>query len=143
VVTNPFSQLTKEAALDTVCAEAGKEFAARKANNPRVDFNTEVWFLAGAAVEADLSALKSMAREEVAKAIGDSISRWINSAKIVSAFEHKRFHAELLPVMPRFVVRLLGDPKFGTWRFCDERGKGSYSARSGARGGVILSGVAT
>ena len=78
---NPFRQVPKTASLDDICGEAGKVFAARKESNPLVDFNTEVWFLAGDAVEAGLLALSGMARGQVAQAMGDSISRWIDSKK--------------------------------------------------------------
>ena len=64
---------------DTIYGEAGKVFAARKANNPQPDFNTEIWYLPGDPMSAGFSALRGMTKERVARAMGDFIVRYINS----------------------------------------------------------------
>src|SRR5436309_3213655 len=79
LMTNAFIELPEDASLDTICGQAGRMFAARKANNPQTDFNTEIWYLAGDAMSAGFSALRGMTKEQVARAMGDSISRHVNS----------------------------------------------------------------
>lgn len=78
-MVNAFSQLPEDTCLDTICGHAGKVFAARKANNPQTNFNTEIWYLAGDAMSAGFSALRGMKKEWIARAMGDSISRHINA----------------------------------------------------------------
>jgi hypothetical protein len=97
-MANAFSQLPKDASLDTICGEAGKVFAARKANNPQTDFNTEIWYLAGDAMSAGFSALRGMTKDQVARAMGDSISRHINAQRSYKAMVDDEY-----PVVEGFI----------------------------------------
>ena len=79
MMTNAFIELPEDASLDTICGQAGRMFAARKANNPQTDFNTEIWYLAGDAMSAGFSALRGMTKEQITGAMRDSISRHIDA----------------------------------------------------------------
>jgi Tol biopolymer transport system component/Flp pilus assembly protein TadD len=57
-------------------------FAARNAKNPQIDFNKEIWYLAGDAMSAGFSALRGMTKEQVARAMGDYIARWMHKVSI-------------------------------------------------------------
>jgi hypothetical protein len=76
---NTFSHLPKDASLDTICGEAGKLFAARVASNPQIDFDKEIWYLAEDAIRDGFTKLRGMTTRQVASAMGDSISRYIES----------------------------------------------------------------
>jgi hypothetical protein len=55
-------------------------------------------------MSAGFSALRGMTQEQVARAMGDSISRWINSQKIMFAFHHDQSLKE------RYIARVKAHP---------------------------------
>jgi hypothetical protein len=74
---NPFAVLPPGASLETICGTAGRLFEQRKWQNKYTDFNTEIWYLAGDAMDRDFAALAGMTKEQVAREMGDAISRYI------------------------------------------------------------------
>jgi len=78
---NPFSGLPQNASLDAICGAAGKLLAKRKARNRHIDFNTEVWYLAGDAMDRGFDALMGMTKKQVAGEFGDCISRYLEAER--------------------------------------------------------------
>jgi hypothetical protein len=78
---NPFDVLPQDASLNTICGLAGRLFAKRKAENRYIDFNREIWYLAGDAMDRDFAALTGMTKEQVAREMGDSISRYLAATR--------------------------------------------------------------
>lgn len=84
-MANAFDQLPKDASLDMICGYAGRLFRAKVENDKRTDwknrkhFNDAMWFLAEDAARRDFYVLLGMRVDEIASAIGSSVSRHINS----------------------------------------------------------------
>lgn len=74
---NPFDALPQDASLDAICGMTGRVLEKRKAENRYTDFNTEVWYLAGDAMDRGFAALIGMTKEQVALEMGNAISRYI------------------------------------------------------------------
>lgn len=79
VMRNPFLALPQDASLDAICSAAGTLFEERRAKNRYTDFNTEIWYLAGDAIDRDFGAMKGMMKEQVAREMGNSISRYLDA----------------------------------------------------------------
>ena len=78
---NPFSTLPQDASLDAICGLAGRLFEKRKANNRHTDFDTEVWYLAGDAMDRGFDALIGMTKKQVAGEMGTSVSRHLDAER--------------------------------------------------------------
>jgi hypothetical protein len=76
-MANPFDVLPPGASLETICGTAGRLFEQRKWQNQHTDFNTEIWYLAGDAMDRGFPALAGMTKEQVARKMGDAISTYI------------------------------------------------------------------
>ena len=77
VMQNPFSVLPQNASLDAICGLAGRVLEKRKAENRYTDFNTEIWYLAGDAMDRGFAAVIGMTKEQVAREMGNAISKYI------------------------------------------------------------------
>jgi len=74
---NPFGTLSRNASRQEIYGMAGRLLAQRKAENRYSDFNTEIWYLAGDALERGFAPLTGMTKDQVAQEMGNSISRYL------------------------------------------------------------------
>ncbi len=72
-MTNPFSALPKDASLATICGAAGRVFEDRSSSNPGTEFNKEMWYLAGDALNNGFYVLQGMTQERVASTMASSV----------------------------------------------------------------------
>jgi hypothetical protein len=97
-MANPFLTLSPNASLEEICGAAGKIFAQRKAKNQHTNFNTEIWYLAGDALDRGFTALKGMTKERVAREMGNSISRYIDAGRtdLTVTIRGKQYPAKII-----------------------------------------------
>jgi hypothetical protein len=84
---NPFNSLRRDAARDEIYAYAGKILDVRQKQHPykrfsEQEYNREIYFIAGSAKKRKFFAFEYMTQEEIARAIGDSISRYLWGEKL-------------------------------------------------------------
>jgi hypothetical protein len=76
---NPFRALPQDASPNTIYGAAGRLFEERTEENRFTNFNTEIWYLAGDAMDRGFDVLKGMTKEQVARQMGNFISMYLGA----------------------------------------------------------------